>query len=259
MIESTLTNSLSQTETKKATLQEVFSSIQGEGIDVGLRQLFIRFNACHLHCQYCDAPQRPATQACELHSIIPKQPSQFVENPITGHQLLEITKSYFQQSHHHAISLTGGEPLLYVDYLLPLLPELAQLAPIYLETSGTQPEALERVLPYVTTIAMDIKLESATGEPMQVKNHQAFYQLARTKRCFIKLVVSETTTLEELAVLPSIVTDNTMPIIIQPVTSLIDGSNQVSQAQLFAFETELSKTFTEVRIIPQTHKMLGVV
>ncbi|MBN1405468.1 MAG: 7-carboxy-7-deazaguanine synthase QueE, partial [Candidatus Omnitrophica bacterium] len=37
-----------------ANVLEIFSSIQGEGIYVGERQIFIRFAGCNLNCVYCD-------------------------------------------------------------------------------------------------------------------------------------------------------------------------------------------------------------
>ncbi|HAJ60375.1 MAG TPA: radical SAM protein, partial [Cyanobacteria bacterium UBA8543] len=38
-----------------ARLSEIFSAIQGEGLNVGSRQLFIRFALCDLRCHFCDS------------------------------------------------------------------------------------------------------------------------------------------------------------------------------------------------------------
>ena len=38
----------------KADLVEIFSSVQGEGLLVGVRQIFLRFPDCNLACRYCD-------------------------------------------------------------------------------------------------------------------------------------------------------------------------------------------------------------
>ena len=38
----------------EAKINEIFSSIQGEGPVVGYKQLFIRFCGCNLNCNYCD-------------------------------------------------------------------------------------------------------------------------------------------------------------------------------------------------------------
>ena len=38
----------------KTYIAEVFSTIQGEGLTCGERQVFIRFALCNLKCDYCD-------------------------------------------------------------------------------------------------------------------------------------------------------------------------------------------------------------
>ena len=40
--------------TLETKINEIFSSIQGEGPVVGYKQLFIRFCGCNLNCNYCD-------------------------------------------------------------------------------------------------------------------------------------------------------------------------------------------------------------
>ena len=40
----------------KARIMEVFSSLQGEGVRLGERQIFVRFGGCNLQCDYCDEP-----------------------------------------------------------------------------------------------------------------------------------------------------------------------------------------------------------
>ncbi|MDX9694125.1 MAG: 7-carboxy-7-deazaguanine synthase QueE, partial [Methanothermobacter sp.] len=53
----------------RAPIMEVFSSIQGEGLLVGCRQIFIRFAGCNLNCKYCDTPESRNPQSGELTSI----------------------------------------------------------------------------------------------------------------------------------------------------------------------------------------------
>ena len=40
--------------TNKVKIKEIFASIQGEGIFVGVKQIFVRFCRCNLACKYCD-------------------------------------------------------------------------------------------------------------------------------------------------------------------------------------------------------------
>jgi 7-carboxy-7-deazaguanine synthase len=242
----------------QAGLQEIFSSIQGEGVYVGQRQIFVRFNACHLHCQYCDAPQRPAHEPCRVESNSGEGQDVLLNNPVSAELLIQWIKQLHQQYKHHSISFTGGEPLLYTFYLKEILPPIQSLLPVYLETSGTQPDLYVEIEPWVDIIAMDIKLPSATGEACRIEAHQAFYALAREKECFIKLVVAETTSTDELDWVKQIVPDRDCPIIIQPVTDLKTGANTVSAKALFYMEQHLRQTYQDVRVIPQTHKMLSL-
>lgn len=242
----------------KAGLQEIFSSIQGEGPYVGKRQIFVRFNACHLACAYCDTPQRPAARQCEVELVSGSGNRVMFENPMSVETVRDVIQRLHGAARHHSISFTGGEPLLYTDFLEALLPTVSEWLPVYLETSGTQPDKLEAILPWVQIIAMDIKLPSATGEPMQMENHRRFYQLARSREIVVKLVFCEQTTVEELACVADIVTDRAMPVILQPMTDLATGNMAVSPAKIFALTEALEARFEDVRVIPQTHKMLAV-
>jgi 7-carboxy-7-deazaguanine synthase len=242
---------------KTAPLQEIFSSIQGEGIHVGCRQVFVRFAHCHLKCAYCDTPMTSADGLCHLETPPGSGQLTPLPNPMTPQALADAILSLWPLApRHHSVSYTGGEPLLYHGFLAELLPLLR--LPAYIETSGTQPEFLEPLLPWVTTVAMDIKLPSATQEPARYADHAAFYQLARQRELFVKVVFNEHTTPEELDAIRAIVTDPSTPLILQPETSLTDRLVHVPPAKMLWVESELSTHFQHVRVIPQTHKLLNV-
>ena len=53
-------------------INEIFSSIQGEGLYIGSKQLFIRFCGCNLKCNYCDTNHKEGKifSAAELYNFI---------------------------------------------------------------------------------------------------------------------------------------------------------------------------------------------
>lgn len=246
---------------KTAPLQEIFSSIQGEGIYVGKRQVFVRFAHCHLKCAYCDTPMTSATGKCHVETVPGSGQLTYEENPMSPERLVDIITSLLKTGRHHSVSFTGGEPLLYHQFLRDVFPHVQQLAPIYLETSGTQAEFLEPVLPWVNTIAMDIKLPSSTKEPDQFENHARFYETSLKNpelTCFIKLVFNQHTAQDELDAVKRIVTRRDTTIILQPETNLDDRKVHIHPQRILEIENDLSAHFGDVRVIPQTHKMLNV-
>lgn len=251
----------SVTETRTAPLQEIFSSLQGEGLHVGKRQIFVRFAHCHLKCTYCDTPMTSPSGQVHLETPPGSGQVSLLPNPMPPEALVAAIESLLPLARHHSVSFTGGEPLLYHRFLKEVLPAVRRHVPTYIETSGTQPEFMSEILPWSDIVAMDIKLPSATGEAPRYEHHAEFYrrvQAAPQTELFIKLVFNERIAPEELAAVRDIVTDRRTPIILQPVTDLADRTVHVDAARILAVETELSRHFEDVRVIPQTHKMIRV-
>ena len=90
----------------RAEISEIFESIQGEGILVGVRQIFVRFARCNLSCTYCDTVKNS-----EL--FFDYISNRRLRNPISA----EYVSSVIRSANVHSISLTGGEPLLYADFI----------------------------------------------------------------------------------------------------------------------------------------------
>lgn len=246
---------------KHAPVQEVFSSIQGEGIIVGKRQVFVRFAHCHLKCAYCDTPMTSANGNCQVEKPIASGTFEELDNPVSPEELLREVLTLAKTLPHHSVSFTGGEPLLYWAFLEQLLPHVQNHLPTYLETSGTQPEFVEPLLPWLNMVAMDIKLPSATKEPAQFENHALFYKTVESTpdvRCFIKLIFNQNSTIEELEWVSKIVTNRKTPIILQPETELETGRLKFNPEHLIQLERYLALQFEDVRVIPQTHKLLNV-
>lgn len=248
-------------KTLSAPVIEIFSSLQGEGLFVGRPQVFVRFAACHLACAYCDTPLTPAAQGAALTPVGHEGAAPvFVENPLTPEALMALLRPMLAATPHHSVSLTGGEPLLYGDFLRALLPVLRAHTPVYLETAGTHAEVLSDLLPWVDVIAMDIKLASATGQTSPVAAHARFLDVARRHpqtQTFVKLVVGPPPPEEEMAFIEAIVPPRGVPLVIQPVTRP-DGSSASSAQTLQALQRRLARVFDDVRVIPQTHKLMGL-
>lgn len=244
-----------------AYIYEIFSGIQGEGLFVGERELFIRFCGCNLACSYCDTKY-----ALDLVStcFIEKKPGirefEVRSNPLDVDELIESLSHFLnKKTLHHSIFLTGGEPLLWSNFLAVFLPQAKRSfnLPITLETNGTLPGELTNVLNWIDIVSMDYKLPSALGGKGYPKEHKEFLTLAKKKKVFIKFVITSSVGIEELEEAFRIVKDiGNFPIVLQPVSPLED-IKPPSETTLLNMQ-ELGKEFFEiVRVIPQMHKFMG--
>ena len=102
-------------ESSRLRITEIFYSIQGEGLTVGVPTVFIRLTGCPLRCQYCDT-----TYAFSGGEWWPFD------------KLLTQVKSF----NARYVTVTGGEPLAQ-KACLGLLTQLCDLGyQVSLETSG---------------------------------------------------------------------------------------------------------------------------
>jgi 7-carboxy-7-deazaguanine synthase len=74
------------------SVNEIFYSIQGEGLRAGTRCVFVRLQGCSLRCVWCDTP----------YSLQHKGGT-----PMSGTKIIEICRHY----ECNFIEFTGGEPL----------------------------------------------------------------------------------------------------------------------------------------------------
>lgn len=105
-------------------IAEIFYSVQGEGMLVGVPSVFVRTSGCNLRCVWCDTPYT---------SWHPEGTDLGVE---------EIVKRVRVTGTHHTV-ITGGEPMI-----SPHLVELTRLLKaenqhITIETAGTVEQPVE--------------------------------------------------------------------------------------------------------------------
>lgn len=223
----------------KGRIEEVFDSVQGEGLYVGQRQVFVRMHGCNLSCGYCDTPQDSY--------------SEYDPEELFNEIQLYATEPF------HSVSFTGGEPLLQKDFLKNVL-QLThnRLITNYLETNGTLPEALSEVLIYVDVIAMDIKLPSSCGADYDLwEKQKEFLRIAKAKETFVKVVVNERTTDNDIVKLIDMIREVNPGVIVvlQPDSN---GEPNLTGYNMRRIQDMCRNVWITTCIIPQMHKAIGI-
>ena len=121
-------------------ITEIFYSIQGEALEVGLPTVFIRLTGCPLRCGYCDT-----TYAFKGN------------NPMTIDQIIEKIREFPT----HQVCVTGGEPLAQKNVHLLLNDLVKNKYQVSLETSGSIDIS---EVNHAVSIVMDVKTPSSGEE-----------------------------------------------------------------------------------------------
>ncbi|MGB9619209.1 MAG: 7-carboxy-7-deazaguanine synthase QueE, partial [Armatimonadota bacterium] len=236
-------------------LCEIFASIQGEGLFCGQRQTFVRFAGCNLGCHYCDTPaareSNPRTYRVE--ALPGSGLFQHARNPTS----VDTTLRHCRMLGSRAVTLTGGEPLLQPDFAAALARALRSCGhSVHLETNGTLHEALRMVVPNLDVVAMDIKIPSAAGFESW-ERHLRFLDAAAGSDAFVfvKAVICAETTESEIERGAALVAayNRSIPMVIQPVTG-----EPIDARRLIRLQEAALARLDDVRVIPQCHRILGV-
>ena len=241
-------------------ISEIFSSIQGEGMLAGRRQIFVRLTECNLDCHYCDTDFKKS-DICRIESNPGSGTFNNIPQPLSLHKISSVFDDWRSQmpGAHHSASFTGGEPLLHADALTEWLPELRKSLPIHLETNGTMHIALRSVKQYLDYISMDMKLPSTAGCTEQLWDlHALFLREAYGSNVSVKVVVGELTSEVEIRQVCDVISsvDASIPLFLQPLT-LPGGTVGITAAHVLHLQELASSRLPDVRVIPQMHLLLG--
>ena len=122
-------------------IAEIFYSVQGEGMLVGVPSVFVRTSGCNLRCTWCDTPYTSwAPEGIEM-------------------SIAQISTEVERQGANHVV-ITGGEPMI-APGIVELTAQLkAQGQHITIETAGT-------VFAAVTCDLMSISPKLANSTPTE--------------------------------------------------------------------------------------------
>jgi organic radical activating enzyme len=211
----------SEVRTATIGINEIYPTIQGEGLLVGTPSLFIRIQGCNLRCPWCDQPSALS----------------FKEERKSLEELLNIISSY---PHRHVV-ITGGEPFTEENLHL-LVKELLKMGKsVQIETNGTLwQEGLEEVA----------NLIHITCSPKAVASWYIRSEIRKYAK-ELKFVVDEELELKDLLRFEDFLKRSC--VVLQP-----EGNKERFVKKALELQDRLLSLGYEVRVIPQLHKFLGL-
>lgn len=120
-------------------ISELFYSIQGEGMLVGVPSVFVRTSGCNLRCRWCDTPYtswRAEGQTMSLDQIL-----DYVQEHSTGYtvvtggepmmapEMVELTRRLKAVGQHITIETAGTIEAPVISDLMSISPKLANSTP----------------------------------------------------------------------------------------------------------------------------------
>ncbi len=218
-------------------INEVFETIQGEGVFTGVPAIFVRLQICPVGCAWCDTKhtwQADPESETDFNTVMAKTG----DSPLWVNVTAEDILARFNQEGYTAkhVVITGGEPCLYD--LLPFT-ELLEANGYHcqIETSGT--EAIRTSANTWVTVSPKINM----------KGKRTVLTSALSRANEIKHPVGTEKDIEQLdALLKDKILRDDVTIALQPIS-------QKPRATELCVETCIARNW---RLSVQTHKYLAI-
>ncbi|MCC8381795.1 MULTISPECIES: 7-carboxy-7-deazaguanine synthase QueE [unclassified Xenorhabdus] len=218
-------------------INEMFQTLQGEGVFTGVPAVFIRLQGCPVGCSWCDTKhtwEKEADKQQAMENILVKSQDSDTWGAATPEQIINLFTRQGYTARH--IVITGGEPCLYD--LRPLTEALENAGyQCQIETSGTH--AIHCTDKTWVTVSPKVKMRGGykvLPEAMNRANE-------------IKHPVGRERDIESLDDLLTMLDENNRPVIaLQPIS-------QKEEATRLCIETCIARNW---RFSMQTHKYLNI-
>ncbi|MDX7988847.1 7-carboxy-7-deazaguanine synthase QueE [Xenorhabdus sp. 12] len=218
-------------------INEIFQTLQGEGVFTGVPSVFIRLQGCPVGCSWCDTKhtwEKEADKQQPMENIILKSQDSDMWGVATAQQLLNLFARQGYSARH--VVITGGEPCLY---------DLRPLTELFenegyncqIETSGTH------------AILCSDKTWVTVSPKVKMRGGFKVLPEAMKRADEIKHPVGRARDIEALDELLTMLDGNPTPIVaLQPIS-------QKEDATRLCIETCIARNW---RFSMQTHKYLNI-
>lgn len=179
---------------------EIFHTLQGEGVSMGVPSVFVRSSLCNLHCTWCDTDYTWNWEGTPWeHETGVKYSKQDHIISLETTKVAKLVASYGCKN----IILTGGEPLLQQPAWEQIIQLLRAQDPNYrfeAETNGTQIPT-EFMSSAIDQWNVSAKLTNSGNDEQLRINSDALKNFANRENAWFKFVIQSADDLSEVQVL----------------------------------------------------------